>query len=158
MGKSVKLPEQALPDPLEIIEKEVEVNRFDMANPYGQTQWEKGPDGRFKQTVSLSPEVEAIRQQQLQRASQGTIKNPMAALANASPMMGGIMAGAAQRVSNNLGGPAPSGGGKPQGSTGKGGPPAVQPPAAAQLQPQPGYQSSGSPPPYVMGPGDPRIP
>ena len=128
MGKSVKMPEYALPDPLEIIDKEVEVNRFDMQNPYGSTKWTKDPaTGRFTQTTALAPEVEAIRQQQIQRASTGTNKNPMESLARMNPQMAGIMAGAQQRIGDNLGG-NPQGGGKPQAPRPQAAP-AVQSPA-----------------------------
>ena len=126
MGKSVKMPKYALPDPLEIIDKEVEVNRFDMNNPYGSTKWTKDPaTGRFTQTVALEDDVEAIRQQQIQRASTGTNKNPFEAMAAMNPQMAGIMSGVSQRLENNVSGQ----GNKPQAPRPQS-QPAVQSPAA----------------------------
>ena len=126
MGKSVKMPKTALPDPMEIIDKEVEVNRFDMQNPYGSTKWTKDPaTGRFTQTVALNEDVEAIRQQQMERAKVGTNKNPFEAMARMNPEMAGINAGISQRLSNNVSSPN---GGKPQ-SPRPENQPAVQSPA-----------------------------
>lgn len=134
MGKSVKMPKYALPDPKEIIDKEVEVNRFDMVNPYGSTKWTKDPaTGRFTQTVSLADDVEAIRQQQIQRASEGTNKNPFEALAQASPEMAGISAGLQQRVAGNLGGNSS----KPQAQRPTSAPPVPSPAVQQQIQQSP---------------------
>ena len=99
MGKSVDLPEYATPDPEEIMNMEVEYNRYDTTNPYGTTAWTRDPESRkFHQEVTLAPEYEQLRQQQFNRQAKGLVKNPFSALAEASPGMGRIMAGAAQRV------------------------------------------------------------
>lgn len=149
------MPEIDQPDPFEIMEAEVEYNRYDTENPYGITQWTRDPGTkRFKQTVTLNPEYEALRKQQVERQNRGLVMNPFAALNDAAPGVGRIMSGAMQRVGERYDGQVP--GNKP---------PAFNP-SQIQAQPQPNaaqYVANPAPAGNLTpgGPGagyDPRYP
>lgn len=82
MGKP-KMPKNMAFDPIEMIDKQAEVNRIGEENPYGSATYVTQPDGTQKLVKSFSPEMEEIHKAQIERTKQGSIKNPLDALKGA---------------------------------------------------------------------------
>lgn len=107
--KSPQLPDYATPNPMDIIDKEAEVNRYDVSNPYGSSSWSQDPaTGRYSQDVELSPEIQGIFDQQLSRTMAGSNKNPFEAFSSMTGDTGNnIMQGLLGKVGDRY---APEGG------------------------------------------------
>lgn len=79
MGKP-KMPKNMQFDPIEMIDKQAEVNRISEENPYGSAIYETQPDGTQKLVKSFSPEMQGIHEAQIARTQEGSMKNPLEAL------------------------------------------------------------------------------
>jgi len=79
MGKP-KMPKGMSYDPIEMIEKNAEVNRISEENPYGSAEYVTNPDGTQKLVKTFTGKNQDIFDAQQERTLQGTIKNPLDAL------------------------------------------------------------------------------
>ena len=87
MGKP-KMPKGMSYDPIEMIEKNAEVNRIAEENPYGFSRYETDPvTGQQKQVKGFTGKTQDIFKEQQDRTLEGTIKNPFDALGDGE--MGG---------------------------------------------------------------------
>ena len=51
-------------DPIEMIEKNAEMNRIDQTNQYGSSKYTQNPDGSYAFTTAFSPELAALHVKQ----------------------------------------------------------------------------------------------
>jgi hypothetical protein len=79
MGKP-KMPKGMSYDPIEMIEKNAEVNRISEVNPYGKSEYVTNPDGTQTLVKSFTGKNQDIFEAQQDRTLEGTYKNPLAAL------------------------------------------------------------------------------
>ena len=70
-------------DPIEMIEKNAEVNRISEENPYGYSRYETDENGQQKLVKGFSGKNEEIFEQAQDRALKGTYKNPLDAFKGA---------------------------------------------------------------------------
>ena len=82
MGKP-KMPKGMQYDPIEMIEKNAEVNRISEENPYGYARYETDENGNQKLVKGFSGKNEEIFDAAQDRALKGTIKNPLDAFKGA---------------------------------------------------------------------------
>jgi len=69
-------------DPIEMIEKNAEMNRIDQTNQYGSSKYSQNPDGSYRFDTTFSPELKALHEKQIGIANKGSIKDPLAHLAS----------------------------------------------------------------------------
>jgi len=87
-------------DPIEMIEKNAEVNRIDQTNPYGSSKYSLNPDGSRRFDVEFSDDLKGIHQDQLENVKRGTIKDPLAHLGEqGGGAMGNLMSSMFGKVS-----------------------------------------------------------
>ena len=79
MGKP-KMPKGMQYDPIEMIEKNAEVNRISQNNPYGSSQYNTDAQGNTSFDTTFSPELEELRKKQMAMVGEGSIKDPLANL------------------------------------------------------------------------------
>ena len=132
MGKP-KLSKNTEFDPIEMIEKNAEMNRIDQNNQYGSSTYKQKPDGTYEFNTEFSPELKKMHERQMSMAQEGSIKDPLAHLGSqGGGAVGELMSSMFGKVSERYGGEGGGGGIKP--ATG-GAPPAatasVMPAAAA---------------------------
>ena len=103
MGKP-KMPKGMQYDPIEMIEKNAEVNRISEENPYGKAEYITNPDGTQKLVKSFSGKNKEIFDQVQDRALKGTIKNPLDAFKGAGGTgIAGLMGSMLSKVQQSYG-------------------------------------------------------
>lgn len=76
MGKP-KMPKNMQFDPIEMIEKNAEVNRIDQENQYGSSRYVTNPDGTQTFVTEFNDDLKGIHEDQLELVKQGSIKDPL---------------------------------------------------------------------------------
>ena len=103
MGKP-KMPKGMQYDPIEMIEKNAEVNRISEENPYGYARYETDENGNQKLVKGFSGKNEEIFDQAQDRALKGTMKNPLDAFKGAGGTgIMGLMGSMLGKVQSNYG-------------------------------------------------------
>lgn len=94
MGKK---KQQKLPtiDPAKLIAQNAQMNRVNMSNPFGSQSYVTGPNGQQTLQTTLTPQMQAILDQQIGRAQSG------AALPEG---FNSLLAGAMAKVKSRQGG------------------------------------------------------
>ena len=67
-------------DPIEMIDKQAEVNRINQSNAWGSANYINNPDGTQSLVNELSPEMKELQKDQFTRAKEGTMKDPFGSL------------------------------------------------------------------------------
>jgi hypothetical protein len=156
MGKP-SMPKGMSYDPIEMIEKNAEVNRISETNPYGYSRYTTDEHGNPVQEKGLNPEYDYIRKQQAQRAIDGTIKNPLDALKDeGGGGIGGLMSAMAGKMADRYMG-TEGGSDSRHENLGKSSKPEPLPEGEALPSPSPTVDQivAEAPPPVVNVPAEP---
>ena len=115
-------------DPIEMIEKNAEMNRIDQVNQYGSSKYSQNPDGSYRFDTEFSPELKALHGKQMDLVNKGSIKDPLAHLAGQGDgAMGDLMGSMFGRMKSRYMTGDGSEGESREGNIGKGGAPSAAP-------------------------------
>ena len=121
-------------DPIEMIEKNAEMNRIDQINQYGSSKYSQNPDGSYRFDTEFSPELKELHGKQMDLVNKGSIKDPLAHLGKqGGGAMGDLMSSMFGRLSSRYMG-TPGEGDSREGNIGKGGGAQTPPPMSTSTQ------------------------
>jgi hypothetical protein len=113
-------------DPIEMIEKNAEVNRINQENQYGSSKYITNPDGSQTFKTEFNDDLKGIHADQLAAVKKGSIKNPIEYLTGEESGVGGLASSMFSKMSNRYMG-TEGGSDSRHGGMGKGGEPETPP-------------------------------